>query len=135
MDGTEILLTECRNGEYGETDFGCYGFIEKSYADGSDVFGWLSNYGRVDEPTHWMPLPAAPQAEVDSRSRLRRIAAQKGEPAPDFSAAPQAEWPTCPQCNGKGHLDHGPEPVQQGEPCAECGGRGYIAPQAEGGGE
>lgn len=34
------------------------------------------------------PAPAA--AAVDSRSRLRRIAAQRGEPAPEFTAAPAA---------------------------------------------
>lgn len=41
---------------------------------------------KPDAPT--APAHAAP--EVDSRSRLRRIAAQKGEPAPTF-AAPVAE--------------------------------------------
>lgn len=59
-DGTDILLVEYGRDGYGEIDVGSWGFIEKSDWDGSDVIGWLSNYGRITEPTHWAPLPKAP---------------------------------------------------------------------------
>src|SRR3990167_2348215 len=56
-DGTEILLTSWNKVDgYGETDFGSFGVIEKSDYDGRDVHGWLTNYDRVEEPTHWMLL-------------------------------------------------------------------------------
>lgn len=56
-DGTEILLTQWSEQDgYGETDFGSWGFIENSDADQQAIYGWLSNYGRVDEPTHWMEV-------------------------------------------------------------------------------
>lgn len=61
-DGTDVLLTVIGDDGYGEIDVGSWGFIEKSDWDGSDVIGWLSNYGRIEEPTHWMPLPALPYA-------------------------------------------------------------------------
>jgi hypothetical protein len=55
MDGTLLLLTVWseRDG-YGEVDFGCWDFIENSDADGSPIYGWSSNFGRIEEPTHWM---------------------------------------------------------------------------------
>src|SRR3990167_158270 len=66
-DGTEILLTSWNKVDgYGETDFGRFGFIEKSDYDGRDVHGWLTNYDRVEEPTHWMQMEK-PSAPVDSR--------------------------------------------------------------------
>jgi hypothetical protein len=60
-DGTDILLTTWGADGYGEIDVGSWGFIEKSDWDGSDVIGWLSNYGRIEEPTHWMALPVPPE--------------------------------------------------------------------------
>ena len=36
------------------------------------------------------------------------------------------EYPECPECEGRGYLIHGPEPVQQGEPCHVCKGKGHI---------
>lgn len=56
-DGTDILLVEMQADGLGEIDLGSWGFIEKSDWDGGDVYGWLSNYGRVNEPTHWIPRP------------------------------------------------------------------------------
>ena len=55
-DGTDILLAEWRphfksvGDRYGEIDIGCW------HTDD----GWISNYGRVEEPTMWMPLPKPP---------------------------------------------------------------------------
>ena len=60
-DGTDLLLAEYGENGYGEIDVGSWGLIEKSDLDGSDVIGWLSNYGRVNEPTHWLPLPENPE--------------------------------------------------------------------------
>ena len=59
-DGTDVLLCVWQEDGYGEIDVGSWGFIEKSDWYGSDVIGWLSNYGRIEEPTHWMPLPSSP---------------------------------------------------------------------------
>ena len=36
------------------------------------------------------------------------------------------EYPECPECEGRGYLIHGPEPVQQGERCHVCKGKGHI---------
>jgi hypothetical protein len=60
-DGTELLLCEYRNNQYGEIDFGSWGWIEDSDWDRTPIFGWLSNMGRIENPTHWM-LPPTPPA-------------------------------------------------------------------------
>lgn len=65
-DGTEILLTQWSEQDgYGETDFGSWGFIENSDADQQAIYGWLSNYGRVDEPTHWMEVATPDSGKAD----------------------------------------------------------------------
>jgi hypothetical protein len=63
-DGTELLLTHWtpENG-YGPVDFGSWGFIENSDYDDSPIYGWLSNYGDIEEPTHFINLAAPVQAE------------------------------------------------------------------------
>jgi hypothetical protein len=63
-DGTNLLLCEARNGEIGNIEHGAWEFIERSDWDGAKVYGWCTDFGRIDEPTHWMmPLPAPPPAE------------------------------------------------------------------------
>lgn len=59
--GLDILLCEYRNGNYSHIDVGSYGYIENNEWDGRPVYGWLSNNGMIDEPTHWMPLPEPPK--------------------------------------------------------------------------
>ena len=64
-DGTDIIIAEIRfknsKADYGEIDIGSW----EEDRNGADEFGdsyfcWMSNYGRVEEPTHWMPLPPPP---------------------------------------------------------------------------
>jgi hypothetical protein len=60
-DGTEVLLAEFHHGAYGTIEHGQWGFIETSEWDGSKCYGWQSDTGRIEEPTHWMaalPKPA-----------------------------------------------------------------------------
>jgi hypothetical protein len=61
-DGTVMILLEHRR-EYSSStiDFGCFEFIENSDWDGAAVYGWMSNEGKIEEPTHWMPLPTEPK--------------------------------------------------------------------------
>lgn len=74
-DGTELLLTRwtTENG-YGHVDFGAWGFIENSDYDDRPIYGWLSNYGNIDEPTHFINLAAptiptqVPAAEVRAQA-------------------------------------------------------------------
>jgi hypothetical protein len=66
MDGTEVLLCESHNGEYACIEHGSWGFVEQSDWDGMMVYGWCSDTGSIDEPTHWMPpLPAPPEVPHD----------------------------------------------------------------------
>lgn len=61
-DGTEILLLEyLSEDDYGSVDRGCWGFVETSDYNGEKIYDWLSNYGHIEEPTHWMPLPEPPK--------------------------------------------------------------------------
>ena len=63
MDGTEILLTRwTQESGYGHIDLGAWEFIETSDFDGMRVFDWKSNFGYIEEPTHWMPAPDMPCA-------------------------------------------------------------------------
>jgi hypothetical protein len=64
-DGTELLLTRWtpENG-YGHVDFGAWGYIENHDTTGEPIYGWLSNYGNIDEPTHFINL-AAPGVPAD----------------------------------------------------------------------
>ncbi|HDZ38393.1 MAG TPA: hypothetical protein ENH62_08930 [Marinobacter sp.] len=64
-DRTDVLLAELRliNGkvDYGEIDVGSWekeplGFDEV----GDPYFVWMSNFGRIQDPTHWMFLPETP---------------------------------------------------------------------------
>lgn len=41
---------------------------EKSDWDGKDVYGWWSGEGKIEEPTHWMPMPTAPETEGKSNA-------------------------------------------------------------------
>ena len=69
-DGTMVLLAEIDPDEpetlwdkYGHIDIGCW---ERSERDPAfTVEGWASNYGRIDDPTHWMPLPAPPDKQPE----------------------------------------------------------------------
>ena len=49
--------------------------------------GRVSSGTQIPEQSGARPAPAAPDAEAESRSKLRRVAIQKGEPQPDFSGA------------------------------------------------
>lgn len=65
-DGSEILLAEIRWKDgvpnYGEIDVGAWEREPMSRDEfGKDHWAWFSNYGRVEEPTHWMPLPDPPK--------------------------------------------------------------------------
>lgn len=55
-DGTEILLTTWRGERdgFGETDFGHWGTFREGEHGEQVCWDWLSNYGRVEEPTHFM---------------------------------------------------------------------------------
>lgn len=65
-DGTDILLAEIQKVDgkwhYGEIDVGCWMREPMSRDEyGRDYWFWASNYGRVEEPTHWQPLPEPPE--------------------------------------------------------------------------
>ena len=45
---------------------------------------------------------------------------------PSPRVAQDDEYPECPECQGKGYVNHGPDPIQQGAPCLTCNGAGYI---------
>ena len=66
-DGTDIFLAEVTGAlhvglAWGEIDVGCWGEIHDEDGLGNPVtfYGWTSNSGHIEEPTHWMPLPAPP---------------------------------------------------------------------------
>jgi hypothetical protein len=64
-DGTMVLLLEHRRAYSSSTiDFGCFEFIEISDTDGHRIYDWTSNDGRIEEPTHWMPLPTPPSGDA-----------------------------------------------------------------------
>lgn len=67
-DGTELLLTHYNSSGYGEVDFGHFGFLEVSDADGRDVYDWLTNYGRIEEPTHFILASALVMPTVPSQN-------------------------------------------------------------------
>lgn len=55
LDGTEVLLTRwTKENGYGTVDFGAFGFLEISDWDGKEVYDWSSNYGYIEDPTHFM---------------------------------------------------------------------------------
>jgi hypothetical protein len=72
MDGTELLLCEFRNGEFGTIEHGSWGFIERSDWDGTAVYGWLTDSGSIEEPTHWRQALAAPVDPPDPCQALAR---------------------------------------------------------------
>lgn len=65
-DGTEIILIKFRsNGEHEQPDYGCWGWYcdEDPMLGGSvNMLGWLSDFGDIEDPTHWMYPPPAPGA-------------------------------------------------------------------------
>jgi len=79
--GVMIVIAIVRNGEVEEMDPGCWEFIETSDWDGKAVYGWTSNSGHIEEPTHWMAMPKV-------RERPRRLRGRKSNtivpPTPVF---------------------------------------------------
>ena len=62
-DGTRLLLAVFREGDYVNIGVGAWEFIETSEWDGIKVYDWAEYAGSTEEPSHWMPLPAPPEAE------------------------------------------------------------------------
>lgn len=60
-DGTEVLLAEVHNGTYSCIEHGSWDYLETSEWDGVKCYGWLTDMGRIDEPTHWMPKLEPPR--------------------------------------------------------------------------
>lgn len=94
-DGTELLLTEFRNGEYGHIEHGSWGFLERSDWDGKAVYGWMTDFGSLDEPTHWMPalpkpLAAAPAPPPQEPSKSSRFVPEQFSTGSDRHNAPKA---------------------------------------------
>ncbi len=68
-DGTIILLAETNFqnetswDRYSNIDIGAWEEKLPGAPPDETEFWWASNYGRVENPTHWMPLPAPPQED------------------------------------------------------------------------
>jgi hypothetical protein len=68
-DGTPVLIarveyTEGKSPEVAEVDVGAYLYdAGMNTPDGYEpaYWYWASDNGSIEEPTHWMPLPPAPQ--------------------------------------------------------------------------
>jgi hypothetical protein len=61
-DGTKIIIASIsRDGTIEDIDFDAFWTSERESWEMPQVyFYWASAYGRVEEPTHWMPLPPPP---------------------------------------------------------------------------
>ena len=76
MDGTEIMLVQIQKDRgrglisITPVDIGCWEFIEVSDFDGMRVYGWSCNDSRLDEPTHWLPIPVIPESPADSSAPI-----------------------------------------------------------------
>lgn len=72
-DGTDILLAEISHDRgqisYGEIDIGAWQKEPMSMdEEGNSYWYWFTNFGRVQEPTHWMPLPEPPNANPQNQT-------------------------------------------------------------------
>lgn len=61
-DGTPVLLFECTRMIEGQPDFctidvGAWEWIADGDVDGGGYFGWASNYGNIEDPIYWLPVP------------------------------------------------------------------------------
>lgn len=65
MDGTDVLLCEFHNGQFGHIEHGVWAFIEHSDWDGAPIYGWATDFGKINEPTHWMPALPPPPVEQE----------------------------------------------------------------------
>lgn len=95
-DGTSVLLyvpdmrqpvcvgrwfeTETR--EFGEVTHESKSWLIQDFA--------LRMFGRAPEPTHWMPLPAAPASAAEDEALQTRVISAPAEP---LQSAPAAETP------------------------------------------
>ena len=80
-DGTEILafcpdrgIRETRMGLYGP---GSIGYHRWEQGEGPRNYGWdwievVHNSGHTWKPTHWMPLPSPPDAELNFSNNAER---------------------------------------------------------------
>lgn len=71
-DGTEILLIEFRNGNWSYIEHGCWGWIETSDWDGKQIYGWTTDGGYIEDPTHWLPPLTKPSQELSQEDREER---------------------------------------------------------------
>lgn len=53
-DGADVLV-------YGEGSYAVASWNGEEWRDMGDI-GWAGMYGDGNQPTHWMPLPEAPNA-------------------------------------------------------------------------
>jgi hypothetical protein len=62
-DGTLILLADISPDDHCVkcAEQGCWEFIEVSDYDGAVIYDWSTAMGRIEFPTHWMPLPSFQQ--------------------------------------------------------------------------
>lgn len=56
-DGTEVLLFQS-----GLMEHGSWKFLENSEFDGVACYGWETDFGHMDDPTHWRPAIGVPSA-------------------------------------------------------------------------
>ena len=68
-DGSSILIMVWRDGELLDIDVGSWGCVDNgNWETGDKPFdGWLSNDGKIEEPTHYLPMPETPD-EVEELS-------------------------------------------------------------------
>jgi hypothetical protein len=66
VDGTEVILMVWRDDKLAMIDVGCWEEVEKrSWEEGGgSVYGWCSNEGHIEEPTHYLPMFPIPQASA-----------------------------------------------------------------------
>ena len=69
-DGTLIILMVWTADGLAQIDVGCWGVVENAdWESGTkDVYGWQSNDGEIDEPTHYLPMFETPDAIDDDSS-------------------------------------------------------------------
>ena len=135
--------------------------IESAPKDGTEIWayngeqarmGWIEGQGYAlwvwadpllsdadpnpEQPTHWMPLPAAPSKytgdhdgmQDDPRTRWQQLT------TPPSSAQPERDWELdCDHCNGSGHVfvkhqvaELKTDVQEFQEDCECCEGRGFT---------